>query len=222
MPTSTFNIRKQTRRIVLPCVLAAALMAPAAAWAMQGATEETPAPATRPDLPPANPSDVAESVATLPDLAPANPTDVGQSVATLPDLAPANPTAVGRPRVPITLADPVSPEGIFQSPASSTLPDLAPANPSDVARPATTLPDLAPANPTQITPEAIPAPATLPDLAPANPMPLAPDGQTAGDDGFDFGDAGIGVAIVAGACALLLAVAAFFVGRRRRLGASHS
>jgi hypothetical protein len=206
--TSTFNIRKQTRRIVLPCVVAAALMAPAATWAMQGApigaTEETPAPATRPDLPPADPSDVAESVATLPDLAPANPMDVGQSVS---DLAPASPTDIGRPGAPITLLPDqtrLSPKRIFQSPEPSTLPDLAPANP------------------TQITSEAIPAPATLPDLAPANPMPVAAVGQTAGDDGFDFGDAGIGVAIVAGACALLLAAAAFFVGRRRRLGASHS
>jgi hypothetical protein len=207
--TSTFNIRKQTRRIVLPCVVAAALMAPAGAWAMQGApygaTEETPAPATRPDLPPANPSDVAESVAALPDLAPANPTDVGQSVATLSDLEPAFSTDIGRPGAPITLLPDqtrFSPNRIFQSPEPSTLPDLAPANP------------------TQITPEAIPAPATLPDLAPANPMQVAPVGQTAGDDGFDFGDAGIGVAIAAGA--FMLAVAAFLTGRRRRLGASHS
>jgi hypothetical protein len=209
--TSTFNIRRQTRRIVLPCVVTAALMAPAAAWAMQeasyGPTEETPAPATRPDLPPANPSDVAESVATLPDLAPANPMDVGRSVATQSHPAPAFSSDIGRPGAPITLLPDqtrFSPNRIFQSPEPSTLPDLAPADP------------------TQITPEAIPAPATLPDLAPANPMPVAPVGQTAGDDGFDFGDAGIGVAIVAGACALLAAVAAFFAGRRRRLGASHS
>jgi hypothetical protein len=41
-------------------------------------------------------------------------------------------------------------------------------------------------------------------------------------DGFDLGDAGIGAAIVAGAGAILLAGAALFTGRRRRLGAFHS
>jgi hypothetical protein len=121
---------------------------------------------------------------------------------TLPDLAPANPADIGRPVVPITVSDPVSSSfgtsGRIAEP--STLPDLAPANPTQVAVPAT----------------------ALPDLPPANPTPLVPVGQTAGDNGFDFGDAGIGVAVVAGACAILLAVAAFFVGRRRRLGASHS
>jgi hypothetical protein len=42
------------------------------------------------------------------------------------------------------------------------------------------------------------------------------------EDGFDFSDAGIGAAIMAGAGALLLATAAIVLGRRHRLGASHS
>ena len=214
------DTRKHGKRFVLPLVAAAALMAPAAALA------EAP-----------NPNLVAgQTPATLPDLAPANPTDVGQSPATLPDLAPANPNDVGRPTVPITITHAVSPRGIFQVPPSSTLPDLAPANPSDAGQPSATLPDLAPANPSDVG-----QPATaLPDLPPANPTQVAGLSRPApadnlaardrsaspvvatSDDGFDFGDAGIGVAVVAGACALLLAVAAFFVGRRRRLGASHS
>jgi hypothetical protein len=142
----------------------------------------------------------------------------GQTPATLPDLAPANPSDVGRPTVPITITHTVSPEGIFQLPPSSTLPDLAPANPSDVGQPSATLPDLPPANPSDIGQPA----EALPDLPPANPTQVAQPVTPAGDNGFDFGDAGIGVAVVAGTCAILLAVAAFLVGRRRRLGASHS
>jgi len=166
--SSTINILSRTRRIVLPCVAAVALMVPAAAWA--GAAG--PGPGT------------GRIGTTLPDLPPANPTEVVPPAVSLPDLAPADPTDVGRPVVPITLPDPVSS-------SFGTSGRIAEAS-------------------------------TLPDLAPANPTQVAPVGQTAGDDGFDFGDAGIGVAVVAGACALLLAVAAFFIGRRRRLGASHS
>ncbi len=167
--------------IVLPCVLAAALMAPAAACAMQGLPRRRRRPRlaliSRPPTPATWPSPWRPCRISRPPTRrtwaslwpPAGPG------ACQPDRrrAAAGAHHTRRPRFA---------RGIFQSPASSTLPDLAPANPSDVARPATTLPDLAPANPTQITPEAIPAPATLPDLAPANPMPLAPDGQTAGDD----------------------------------------
>jgi hypothetical protein len=204
--SSMFDILNRTKRIVVPCVAAAALIAPSAAWAMQGS-------------PPPAPELTSES-ATLPDLPPANPNDVGQSEATLPDLAPADPTAVGRPVVPITVSDPVSSSfgtsGRIAEP--STLPDLAPANPTNVAVPATALPDLAPANPTQVAVVERPAPA---DNLAARNRSASPVVATS-DDGFDFGDAGIGVAVVAGACALLLAVAAFLVGRRRRLGASHS
>lgn len=191
MTSSTFTILSGARRIVLPCVAAAALLVPAAAWADAAG----PGPGTGtigttlPDLPPADPDQ------TTPEVIPAP--------AALPDLAPADPTAVGRPVVPITLPDQVNSFG----------------TPGRIAEPST-LPDLAPANPTQVAPEVISAPETLPDLPPANPTQVA--SQPAADDGFDFGDAGIGVAVVAGACAFLLAVAAFFVGRRRRLGASHS
>jgi hypothetical protein len=188
--SSTFTILSGARRIVLPCVAAAALLVPAAAWADAAG----PGPGTGtigttlPDLPPADPDQ------TTPEVIPAP--------AALPDLAPADPTAVGRPVVPITFPDQVNSFG----------------TPGRIAEPST-LPDLAPANATQVSPE---TPAILPDLPPADPTQVAPVGQTAGDDGFDFGDAGIGVAVVAGACAFLLAVAAFLVGRRRRLGASHS
>jgi hypothetical protein len=85
-----------------------------------------------------------------------------------------------------------------------------------------TLRDLAPANPTQIAPEVISGPETLPDLPPANPTQVAPVVKPAGNGGFDFGDAAIGVAVVAGFCAMLFALAAFLMGWRRRLGASHS
>jgi hypothetical protein len=196
-----FDILNRTKRIMVPCVAAAALVAPSAAWAMQGAPSGVPPVVAPADAAGPGPGTGAIGT-TLPDLPPANPDDIGQPAAALPDLAPANPADVGRPVVPIIVSDPVSSSfgtsGRIAEP--STLPDLAPANPTNVAVPATALPDLAPANPTQ----------------------LAPVGQTAGDNGFDFGDAGIGVAVAVGACAILLAVAAFLVGRRRRLGASHS
>jgi LPXTG-motif cell wall-anchored protein len=48
--------------------------------------------------------------------------------------------------------------------------------------------------------------------------PADPGAVPTGNDGFDFGDAGIGAAVVAGASAILLAAAALVVGRRRRLG----
>ena len=193
--TSSFDILIRAKRIALPCIAAAALVAPGAAFAQQ--------PAPYPDLPPADTTAVAEPAQSLPDLPPADPTDVG------------------RPAVPITVPDGVSSSfgTAGRTAPSSTLPDLAPANPTDVVVPETPLPDLPPANPTQVTPE---TPAVLPDLPPANPTLVAPASQPAGNGGFDFGDAAIGVAVVAGACAFLLAVAAFVVGRRRRLGASHS
>ncbi len=89
--------------------------------------------------------------------------------------------------------------GIIGAPGLTALP---PASPVDVVRPEVT---------------------SFPGLSgPPSPEATAVEPETTANDGFDFGDAGIGVAVVAGACALLLAVAAFFVGRRRRLGASHS
>ena len=189
MNSSTFNILSHAKRIVVPGIAAVALMAPAAAWAMpagRGAGERRPTPRRLSRI----------------SRPPTRPMWDGPRLA-LPDLPPASPTDVGRPAVPITVL-PITPpglsfssEGTFQSPAPSTLPDLAPANP------------------TQVTPEELPARTTLPDLPPASPTLAAPVGQPAVNDGFDFGDAGIGVAVVAGACALLLALAAFFVGRRR-------
>jgi hypothetical protein len=125
--SSMFDILNRMKRIVVPCVAAAALIAPSAAWAMQGG-------------PPSGPV-------------------VTPEIAALPDLPPTQAAVIERP-------------------------------------------------------------------APADNLAAREESANAvvatSDDGFDFGDAGIGVAVVAGACALLLAVAAFFVGRRRRLGASPS
>ena len=72
VPGSTLNTLKHSKRIALPFVAAAALMAPAGAWAEAPnpylTTQEIPAPAALPDLPPASPTDVGQSQATLPDL----------------------------------------------------------------------------------------------------------------------------------------------------------
>jgi hypothetical protein len=147
--TSTHNFLRQTRRIVLPCVAAAALVVPVAAQAAESGTGEF-------SLPPG-----------------------------------ATPPAEYAP-------------GDFSPPPGATLPLPAEYAPADFSPPpGATLPDGAtPAGQVQ--------------------MPSNPTAAAAVDEGFDFGDAGIAIAVVAGACALVLAAAAFLVGRRRRLGASHS
>jgi hypothetical protein len=127
MAGSTFNLMRRSRRIVLPCVAAMALIVPAAALAAEGAGDFS--------LPPG---------AQLPA-----------------EYTP----------------------GEFSPPPGATLPSESTGQ----------------------------VPTT------SNPVPMP-----AAADGFDLADAGIGAAISAGAVAFLLAGAALLMGRRRRLGASHS
>jgi len=122
-----FDILNRTKRMVVLCVVAAALIAPSAAWAMQGSPPPAPL--------------------------------VASEIAALPDLSPTQAAVIERPPPAENLA--------------------------------------------------------------ARDRSASPVVATS-DNGFDFGDAAIGVAVVAGACAVLFTAAAFFVGRRRRLDTSHS
>ena len=165
MKGSTTNVLRQTRRVLLPCIAAAALIAPAGAQAMLSA----PAGAQAPDPVAGN------------DAGPFSPPPGATS---LPAFSPP-PGAILPPEFP-------SPRGVTPSDRSTRSGQVD-----------TTISE--------------PAPTVAPQIRSNTPV-VAP----AVNDGFDLGDAGIVAAIMVGAGALLLAATAFVVGRRRRLGASHS
>jgi hypothetical protein len=165
MKGSTTNLLRHTRRIVLPCVAAAALIVPTASQAML------------------------------------------------------------RTPVGVQAADPVAGNGAGEfspPPGATSLPEFSPPAgailPPEFSPPrGVTPPDSSTRSGQVETTISQPEPGTVTQVRPTGPV-AAPTVN----DGFDLGDAGVGAAIMAGAGALLLAAMAFAVGRRRRLGASHS